>query len=68
MVPQDLDNTSLENNGYFIKKAMEIWLVTDSIIATEPDTSDVEKTAPPGELEFFSRSSQKNISNFSMFF
>ena len=34
----------------------------------EPGTSGLEKTAPPGELEFSSTLNQKNICNLQMFF
>ena len=37
-------------------------------MSSEPDTSALEKAAPPGELEFFSRANQKNMCNFLMFF
>ena len=35
---------------------------------TEPGTSGLERTAPTGELEFSSRSIQKNNSKLIMFF
>ena len=35
---------------------------------SEPSTSGLEKTAPPGELEFSSRSNQKNNRKLLMFF
>ena len=34
----------------------------------EPSTSGLEKAAPPGELDFLSRSNQKNNMNLLMFF
>ena len=36
-------------------------------IGPEPVISGLEKIAPHGELEFFSRSIQKNIDNFLLF-
>ena len=35
---------------------------------TEPGTSGLEKRAPSGELEFYSRSNQKNINDLQLIF
>ena len=37
-------------------------------MSPEPGTSGIEKTAPSGELEFSSRSNQKNIKKLQTFF
>ena len=46
-----------------------LFISTEPELGTsEPGISGLDKRAPPGELEFCSRSNQKNISSLLLFF
>ena len=47
---------------------IEVTTVIEHLIQAKPGTSGLEKTAPSGELEYFSRSKQKNIIDLLLFF